>query len=88
MQQLKRLSLSRCSLSKVPTDLSILTSLNHLDLSHNPQLRGGWQHLLPLQKNLRELSLRGCRLAGVPQELSMLQEKAQILGLGSNNQLL
>ena len=65
------LDLSYCSLEGVPPALSHLTGLSRLSL-HSNSLRGGWQHLLPLQQQLRELDLRFCHLAEVPRALSAL----------------
>lgn len=45
---LRELSLSECILSTIPSILSRLTALTSLDLSGNPALSSGWDHLLCL----------------------------------------
>ena len=78
------LDLASCSLTGVPAALSHLTGLSKLSL-YNNKLRGGWQHLLPLQQ-LQDLELGWCYLPEVPQALSHLTNLTS-LSLSSNHQL-
>ena len=69
---LKHLELCYCGLTAVPEQVSALTTLTGLCLFRNPDLVGGWQHLLPLT-GLRDLSLYGVPLPdGVPPEVAAL----------------
>ena len=60
LKQLKKLTLSNCSLTEIGADITQLSSLEELDLSYNPVeiLPEGFSNL----KQLRKLSLASCRL--------------------------
>ncbi|KAI3429644.1 hypothetical protein D9Q98_005730 [Chlorella vulgaris] len=84
LRQLQDLSLHGCGLTAVPDQVSALTALTSLALSHN-KLESGWQHLLPLRQ-LQGLNLSECGLTAVPQELSALTA-LNSMDLGGNKHL-